>query len=270
MLARQPVHWVDDDPDDEPIPLSDDTFLYLQAAVVARRQRTALAPREDEPPPWGDDPCPVMVKIRDLSCPLTTTSGYVADHAPAGPDPAEATLYPPPSYLRHDLPTDLGTSLAQILLDAGVVPDDVDAPTIHVTVDVGDTQQTIPRVRAPAQRTDLAMIFDDETVWVRPVEVAVPDTALRSLSRDARESTITELVAACLLAVLPEHHAARAALKALHAEGAVHLDPSRPRHASDPPGHSQHPVPRSGTSATCCPSPSTHRSRRHRTAGNGS
>src|SRR3954453_18954647 len=35
-LARQPVRFTDDPPDEDPIPLSDDVFLYLRAGIVAR------------------------------------------------------------------------------------------------------------------------------------------------------------------------------------------------------------------------------------------
>lgn len=39
VAARQPVRFSDDPDDDEPLPLSDDSFLYLRAGVVARGQQ---------------------------------------------------------------------------------------------------------------------------------------------------------------------------------------------------------------------------------------
>jgi hypothetical protein len=43
VLARQPVRFVDDPDDAEPIPLSDDTFLYLRAGIVARGRSIVAA-----------------------------------------------------------------------------------------------------------------------------------------------------------------------------------------------------------------------------------
>lgn len=36
VLFRQPVRWSDDPDDEDPIPLSDDSFLYLRADIVAK------------------------------------------------------------------------------------------------------------------------------------------------------------------------------------------------------------------------------------------
>lgn len=268
-LACLPVRWTSQEEGDEPIPLSDDAFGYLRAAVVARGRavyhevladpRKVLEYRwddgegllyvadevtgdvihteyshatgangehwtvcEEQSPPWGPGPCPVFVDVRDLSrSTMLQTGRLVSAEASVATGAVRQALFLPPRYLRLELLFDLGPRMARILLGAGGVPDEIGAPVIEVTVDVGDALRPVPVVGEVTARTGRFGVADG--LRVRPVHVSVLGARLRSLPRDARESALTGLVAACVLAVLPEGHPAGAALERVQAEGIAHL-----------------------------------------------
>lgn len=256
VLALQPVRFTDDPPDSEPIPLSDDVFLYLRAGIVARgyaayqavlAEPSLLASGEwdeceallyvadevlgeeidtkvsyetgsndqhwtawSEPlrEAWDQDVRLVYVDCRDLSDPIDSERIY--------PDGRTEPMrdYMPPRYISHDLIEELTVTFAKLIAINGGLPAHLRAEQVQVIIDFGDVWQLEPEVGEPVKDPE----FDIEQ---RPVRVSAAD--IRAWDTETKRLGLLALAASCVLAVLPNDHAARDEIQRIHDRGAPHL-----------------------------------------------
>jgi hypothetical protein len=256
VLADQPVRLLEDPPDEEPIPLSDDSFLYLRAAIVAMGRDTydavladptILARRQ-----WDWCEALLYVAPEALGRPIDTTESYETgsnrEHWSERVEPEREPwddgirpvvvdlrdlanpigymfadgrpappVYLPPSYVDVVACGELTVALARIVAVSGGLPAELGANHVRVQVDVGGTWRLEPEVGS---------IFDDDELHVPrvlPVRVQVADADLRAMAADDRRDAILALAARCLLAVLPDGHPSGSELRALDDRGAPHL-----------------------------------------------
>jgi hypothetical protein len=258
-LADQPVRYADDPADQDPLPLSDDGFLYLRAGIVARGRETYQAVLADPAVlasgTW--DECEDLLYVAeevtgdDIETKVSYETGSNERHwtpraepdEPAGPrlvyvdgrdlsDPIEGMTYhadgstePDVTYLAPEhvpdrLWTDLTETFSQVVAGAGGLPPELDALQVQVFVEFGEEWDTAPRVSEPMEDPELGV------PRVRQVRVGVDDADAQAWSGPVRHEVLSALAAACLLAVLPEGHAARTELEQLRAAGAPHLPSS--------------------------------------------
>jgi hypothetical protein len=258
-LADQPVRFAGDPSDEDPIPLSDDGFLYLRAGIVARGRETYRAvldrpamladgawdecedllyvaeevagddidtkvsyetgsnaiywtPRpEPEREAWDQGVRQVFVDCRDLSEPMEGERWF--------PDGRVEPMveYLPPRYVPRELVTELCETFAKVVAVNGGLPTGLDAQQIQVLIDFGDDWRARPEVGNPV----VDEIFGD--LRVVPVRVSVSAADVRGWSSAVRRDGLLALTATCVLAVLPDDHAARPEIEQLRARGAGHL-----------------------------------------------
>ena len=260
VLASQPIRYVDD-PEGELIPLSDDGFLYVRAGIVARGRATVSlvladpttlsrglwdeceellyvadevaddeidtkvsyetgsntqhwAPRvEPEREPWDQGRRLVWVDCQDLSDPVPGETYFPDGRTEVFVD------YLPPTYVDRKLDEELTLTMARIVATNGGLPTAVGASRVTVVLEFADQWQLRPEV-APAERERDA---DDFT---RAVRVSVSDAEARSWSPVVRREALLAVAALCVLAVLPDDHAARPELERIRDAGARHLPPA--------------------------------------------
>ncbi|MCA0146484.1 DUF4240 domain-containing protein [Blastococcus sp. LR1] len=254
VLADQPVRFGDDPPDEEPIPLSDDGFLYLRAGIVlAGRETYDRVLRDPAVLAQGEwDECEDLL--------------YVAEEV-LGDDIDTKVSYETASNLQHWTPRaeperepwDQG--LRSVSVDAHDMADPIEAE--RPTADGGwepEIMYVAPRFLGSSLlydvSTDLARIVTTngglpgelaaghvvavvelgESWRLEPqvgeptrselgdhreltVRVAVPTATVRGWTTGERRTGFASLAAACLLAVLPTTHAAVPGLERLRAAG---------------------------------------------------
>jgi len=253
-LFRQPVRWSDDPEDAEPIPLSDDTFLSLRAAVVAQGKAVvdevladpaALRKRR-----WDDGEALLYAAEEAVGKEIATKHSYEtgsnAEHwspadLPAGPRPLVAVLLsdllqPIEAYADEAMTVELAfhawplwfpmdvLEAASDRVDAlvragGGLPASPAAEQIQISVGMGDAWQVVPDIEWDA--TD-----DTGMGQVVKVEVRMPQDRVRAWNRADQQAALLSLIASCCLAVLPERHGSRPGLRDAAAEGA-HLLPEQ-------------------------------------------
>lgn len=247
VLADQPVRFLGDPPDEDPIPLSDDSFLYLRAGIVvagrAAYERvladpTVLAtgewdecedllyvaeevfgddietsvsyetgsntehwtPRpEPEREPWDHGLRLASVHVRDLS------EGFEALRPAADGEWEPFVFYGPPRFLGNEILFDVSTDLARILATAGGLPEELGVEHVVALIEFGDDWQLEPRV-------DERVRSESGPHQELPVRVRVSSATVRGWSLDQQRAGVGAVAAVCLLAALPDEHAAVPAL----------------------------------------------------------
>ncbi len=257
VIADQPVRYVDQEPDDEPIPMSDDAFLYVRAEVVARGRAAYEAVLAD----------PTEL-VRSLWTGEAEGLLYAADEV-AGDDVDTRVSYETASNTRHWSPPvepereawDVGPrpvvvdcrDLSRPLTGERPLPDGTSVPIVQygqpgwlryeesyeLTValsrpvavhgglppDVGaaslDVRIDVGDRWSPTPAVGPPTVDEEaDRGTVRPVTVAVPHEVGASWTADERRRALLALGASCVLAVLPAEHGAVDELRALHRAGA--------------------------------------------------
>lgn len=259
-LADQPVRLTGDPSSGKPIPLSDDTFLYLRAGIVASGRDRYLAvladpsllasgewdecekllyvaeeivgdaidtemsyetgsneqfwPLQAEPAcgePYQDGSGPLRVDLRDLSEPIE--GGSI--HADGLTDYFQ--WYPPPEYIDPDLAGELSTTFAKLIVRYGGLPTELAVEHVVVVIEFGSTWRLEPLVSEPVEDRFL------DLGTIREVCVGVFSDVVQKWPSQILRKALFALTASCVLAVLPEGHAALPNLQRIYQEGAVHL-----------------------------------------------
>lgn len=265
VLFRQPVRFEDESPserkdaDVQPIPLSDDAFVYLRAGVVARGrdvyEQVLADPEELTRGTWPE--CEDLLYVADevVGDDFETKTSYETgsngkhwSKAPAQPqreawdvglravwvdvrdlsDPMESETHHADGRVEASVAYGTPHWLASDLSDELTV-------TCSKLVSLGgglpDDCATQIQVRidlgdswqlAPC---DEGLVTDDDAMLdeMRRVSVALDAPTVRHWSVPVRREALLGLTAAAVLAVLPESHDGRAALQELVNHGAGHL-----------------------------------------------
>ncbi|MFC8190108.1 DUF4240 domain-containing protein [Cellulomonas sp. NPDC057328] len=252
VLADQPVRWSDDDEDDDPIPLSDDSFLYLRADVVARGremvERVLADPEVLLQHRWDDGEALLYAADeaagRDIETRVSYETGSneahwsrrdVADDDPFVPpvvavsvadlsQPVEVethgadgshrqeVTYLPPDWLHRRTETAVHTGLREAVGDVAVLPQDSPDAWLEVRLGLGTRWDLAPRVESGA-----AQAWGDGTVT--RVHVELPGDEVSALPRTDHVTLLLSVAATCVLAVLPPGHEARPRLQGVATAG---------------------------------------------------
>jgi hypothetical protein len=254
-LFRQPVRWADA-PDEEILPMSDDSFLYLRAGIVARGKETVEAVVADpailQTELWDDGEALLYAADEavddEIETRLSYETGSNTAHRPPAPDDgadhapplvavlledllvpiegfldAEMTIPAPPMYawpmwFPHDA-LDAASSAAEALVrEAGGVPPELDVVQLQVVIGFGDGWQLIPAIERQVQD-------DTGPGQVLRTRAQMRQADVRAWTLQEQEAGLLAVVATNLLAALPEQHDGRAGLEQAVAEGA-HLLPA--------------------------------------------
>jgi hypothetical protein len=264
-LFGQPVRFDDedpadlDDPDVEPLPLSDDSFLYLRAGIVARGrsayERVLADPRELGRGTWPE--CEELLYVADevAGNEIETRTSYETgsntrhwsdppdepqrDTWDVGPravwvdvrdlsDPIEGEVHHADGrveqVLEHGEPRWLARGLSDELT---VVPSRL--VTVGGGLPAGCGAQIQVRLdvgdgwQLPPR--DEGLVADTELLGgdVRRVTASVDHDTVRGWDGRVRRDALLGLAAQAVLQVLPDDHAARAPLQELAVRGAGHL-----------------------------------------------
>lgn len=264
VLFRQPVRFDDEDPADlddaqvEPIPLSDDSFLYLRAGIVARGRQAyeqILAdPQELARGTWPE--CEELLYVADevageeVETKTSYETGSNTKHWSAPPPEPERDAWDVgPRAVWVDV-RDLSNPIeGEIWMpDGRVVPETTYYPPRWLARGL-DEELTLTPSRLVAvggglpadcggriqvwvnlgdswlSPRDEGLVndveFDDERV--RRVTTTVDRELVRNWDGRVRREALLGLAAAAVLEVLPQDHAARTALQELADRGARHL-----------------------------------------------
>ena len=258
-LAIQPVRFVDEPDDCEPIPLSDDTFLYLRAAIVAKGHATYTAvlanPALLASGRW--DHCEGLLYVasevigQEIVTKVSYETGSNRKHWPPRAEPPRE-------------PWDQGTrpvvvdcrDLATAIQTEAFLPDGTTAPELfyiqppYISRDLNN-ELFMPFVRLIALNGGLPPSLRTDSIWVEmdfgpswklepeisgPVEdtrffvgqvmkvrVGVAADEVRGWPEDAKRDGLRAVTALALLAALPDDHLARPHIQAMYDVGAQHL-----------------------------------------------
>ncbi len=245
-LAEQRVHFDDMEPDDAPMPLSDDTFLYLRAGIVARGRDTVAAVIADPSllaqGSWPDfeDLLYVAEEVADdeIETAVSYETGSNAAHWSERPDIDPADLRPvsaalecrdmsqalegmgydedgaerplvlhlPPGFLSWDDMRAVTAELSGIVDDAGGLPEELGVSILLAVVELGDERDLRPEVRPPGPGRMNPAVVEQE------VAVRVVLSEVKAWPRPDHARGLLALGSRCLLAVLPADHGARGRL----------------------------------------------------------
>ncbi|MFM6850063.1 MAG: DUF4240 domain-containing protein [Terrabacter sp.] len=246
VLATQPVRFEDEDEDDELIPLSDDTFLYLRAGIVTRgRDVVASVIAQPDLLAAGRWPeCEELLYVAeevvddDIDTKVSYESASNEAHwspRESGPEPgwsppavlveghdldeplegervgADGSTEPlvafmPPSYLPLQAFFDASHAVDDVVKRHGGIPEDFGAPVLLAAVEFA-AEAGEPTV-GPG-RSDL---FDEDVIRS---SVRVTHVEARAWPKSERRSRILALAAQATLQGLPAGHPARPELEAL-------------------------------------------------------
>lgn len=241
-LFEQPVRWADA-PDEEPLPLSADTFLYLRCAVVAAGRATVDAVLADpavlRDRLWEDGELLLTAADVEVDTAVSYETGSNTEHWSPRPDdgPVErslvavlledlqepiegwdgqgvpVTMYGWPQWLPWDVTRAVSEELDGVVRAGGGVPASLGAGHVHVRLGFGEAWQTTPG------HPDL--VADEYGPGqVLEVRAELDQSAVRAWSRDQQLTGLRAVAAGCLLAALPGDHGARPALERAVADGA--------------------------------------------------
>jgi Protein of unknown function (DUF4240) len=255
VLAYQPVRFRGDPPDQDPIPLSDDSFLYLRTGIVVAGRATCERVLAD-PTVLADgewDECEDLLYVAeevlgdDVDTKVSYETGSNTDHwAP----PEEPEREPWDQGLRsvsvhfRDLSQPIEGERPRT--DGAWEPFVFYVPPTYVEGELGFALSTdlarivttnggLPEQLAAAHVVAVIDFADDwqlEAAVGEPtpsevgphrevrVRVAVSSEAVRGWGADERRAGLSAVAAACALAVLPDTHRARPALDELRRNGA--------------------------------------------------
>ncbi len=252
VLANRPVRWSDDQEDDDPIPLSDDSFLYLRADVVAHGREMVARVLADPDVlllhRWDDGEALLYAADeaagRDIETRVSYETGAneahwsprdTADDGPFVPpvvvvsvadlaQPIEVEMhgadgshrqevtYLPPDWLHRRTETAVQTGLREAVGDVAVLPADSADAWLEVRLAIGTRWALDPRVEAGAARE-----WGDGRVT--RVHVELVGDQVSTLARTDQATLLLSMAATCVLAVLPPGHGARARLQDVAAAG---------------------------------------------------
>ena len=253
-LFRQPVRWADA-PDEDILPLSDDSFLYLRAGIVARGKDTVDAVLADpallETELWDDGEALLYAADEAVDDEIQTRLSYeTGSNTAHWPPPAEESDHAPPlvAVLLEDLldplegfldaemtipaplmyawpvwfPDDVldgaSTAADALVREAGGVPTELDVVQLQVVIGLGDAWQLSPAIEWHVQ--------DDTGLGqVLRTRAQMRQADIRAWTPQEQEAGLLAVVATSLLAALPEQHDSRAGLERAVADGA-HLLPA--------------------------------------------
>ncbi|RKE07812.1 DUF4240 domain-containing protein [Catellatospora citrea] len=258
VLAEQPVRWVDDPSDS--LPLSDDSFLYLRAGIVAMGRATYESVLTDPTVlargRW--DECEELLYLADevtgtdietaLSFETGSNTRHWSVHTEPEREPWDQGLRPVAVGFRdmsapihcyrldaegHESPmtvfppprwldAELDHRLTLSLARSVALQGGLppDLGCEHVRVHVDIGESWRLHPEVSAPRRDEDDIVDGPIV---EAWVGAPAGVVRSWSSAEREEALGALAALALLAVLPADHAARAELQALYELGGHRL-----------------------------------------------
>lgn len=250
VLFREPVRWSDDPDDEAPIPLSDDTFLYLRADIVAKGKAVVDSVLADPAVlltrRWDDGEALLYAADKALGDEIETKFSYEtgsneqhwspvefdpSTHQPPTVavllsdllNPIEAytdesmttrvELHPWPSWFPLDVLLAVHDEMDTLVRDGGGIPAALEAKQIQVHVGFGDAWQTGPEIDWKAE--------DDTGLGqVVRIHTQLRQGQVRTWKPPQQGSALRSLVATCCLAVLPEDHGSRNALQDAAADGA--------------------------------------------------
>jgi hypothetical protein len=254
-LFHQPVRW-SDAPDEDNIPLSDDSFLYLRAGIVARGKETVAAVLADpavlQTALWDDGEALLYAADEaaddEIETRLSYETGSNTAHWPPVPDgeadhmpplvavlledlldpiegflDAEMTVPAPPEYawpvwFPHDVLDAASTAADTLVREAGGVPPELDVVQLQVVIGFSDAWQLSPAIEWQVQDdTGLGQVLRTRS-QMRQADV-------RAWTPEEQETGLLAVVATNLLASLPEQHDCRAGLEQAVADGR-HLLPA--------------------------------------------
>ena len=254
-LAEQPVRFRDDPPHEDPIPLSDDGFLYLRAGLVVMGrdtcQRVLSDPAVLSQGEWEE--CEELLYVAeevlgdDVDTKVSYETGSNAQYWTPRPEPERESWdqgLRSVSVDAHDLsdPIEAGRSTADggwesftVYYPPGFLRGDVlydvstDLARI-VTANGGLPEQlSVEHVTAVIEFADSWRLEPEVGKPTRSeigmhdevqVRVAVPSDAVRGWRPEERRRGLAALAASCVLAVLPDDHPARLPLEELRRAGA--------------------------------------------------
>jgi hypothetical protein len=247
VLVRRTIRWADA-PDQDPIPLSDDTFLYLRCAVVAAGRATVDAVLADpavlESRLWDDGEGLLHAAGEaagdEIDTELSYETGSNTEHWTPRPDddgPAERPLvavlladlldpiegwdgetgeplveYAWPMWLPQEVSWDVSTTASRLVGEGGGLPP-LGAEQVVVSLEFGEVWQAVPAVDG---------LVDDELGLEQMfrVRAQLAQDVVRSWSAEQQTRGLLAVAAGCLLAVLPSDHGARQALQQATEDGA--------------------------------------------------
>lgn len=242
-LAQQRVRFIDDPPGAETIPLSDDSFLYLRAGIVAKGRNVWEAvlakPSMLAQDAW--DMCEDLLYVAEnvigdeVDTKVSYETGSNERYWPVRPEPAREPWDQGPRLVYVEC-RDLSEPIhgEEIHFDGTAVPV-VEYPTPtyiphslveHLVtrfsklialngglpVEIGADQLQVIINFGPGWQIEPvvgAPVDDDVFGTVRPIEVSVNADEAGQWSARAKRAQLLALTASCLLAVLPPRHPAR-------------------------------------------------------------
>ena len=252
-LAAQRVRLRDDPPDSEPLPLSDDSFLYLRAGLVARGRDMYLAARADPSllasGVWddGEDLLYVAEEVagREIETAISYETGSNVQHWTDTNKPAreDGDQGRPPVYVEfRDLSKPMDAERVYSdgrtetlfeyeepeFLDYDLI-DDVSRMAARAVALNGGLPAAVDAVQVQViidfgdkwrLQPEIGEPIEDD--WrVRPVRVSVCADEVARWNPTAIREALHSLTASCVLAVLPEDHDARAELEQIQSQGAA-------------------------------------------------
>jgi hypothetical protein len=251
-LFRQPVRWADA-PGEDILPLSDDSFLYLRAGIVARGKDTVDAVLADpavlQTALWDDGEALLYAADEAVDDEIETRLSYETGsnraHWPPMPDDesdhvpplvavlledllvllegflfldAEMTIPAPPMYawpmwFPHDVLDAASTAADALVREGGGVPPELDVVQLQVVIGLGDAWQLSPAIEWQVQ---------DDTGLGQVLRACTQmrQADVRAWTPQQQEAGLLAVVATSLLAALPEQHDSRAGLERAATDGA--------------------------------------------------
>lgn len=253
VLAKRTVRWADS-PDADPIPLSDDTFLYLRCAVVAAGRPTVLAVLADpavlESRLWEDGEALLYAADEaadeEIDTELSYETGSNTEHwTPRDDDgpverPLVAVLFEDlldpiegwdgetgeplvefawPQWVGSDVAMDASARADALVRSGGGLPAEPAVVQLVVTLGFGEDWGLEPVI--DRQVTDE---FGEQISHARAV---LRQADVRAWGQEHQLIGILGVAASCLLALLPDDHGSRRQLEAAVAAGADLLPATR-------------------------------------------
>ena len=259
-LADQPVCFTGDPPGSQPIPLGDDTFLFLRAGIVASGRDRYLAvlanPSLLASGEW--DECEKLLYVAEgvigeaIYTVVSYATGSNEQFWPLRPEPVDEEQYQDSSELvRVDL-----RDLSDPIEGGGIHPDGLTdyfqwyPPPGYVDQDMVDELSTTFATLIAAngglptelEVGHLVVVIEFGSAWrlqplvsdpvedrfldlgmIREVCIGVCSDIAQTWPERILRKALLALVARCVLTILPEDHAARPDLQHLYQQGAKHL-----------------------------------------------
>lgn len=252
-LFVQPVRFVGEPPENDPIPLSDDTFLYLRAGLIARGRATYQAVLTDPAAlahgQWEESEDLLYAAEeavgKEIETEYPTYTGANKAHWSPRPEPPAGsyrrrlacvllhdlatahetitysakrgeetrTEYWGPDYVPERVWSGLTEEADMLLAMHDGLPDSFAAEQFAVVIEFGDDWRLDPLIEAPSR-----LWFSDEYLQ-RRIRLRVPTEASRAWDPTEVRAALRALMARGLLAALPADHDARPALERIRAAG---------------------------------------------------